>query len=174
ETVLAAQGLTPAAEIAAEYPPAEYASPGGALGAAMTDATFACPAFRLNSTLARYVPVWAYEFNDQNTPNPFAAVSFPMGAYHSGDLQYLMDITEFGYPNVTMTRPQERLARSMKDMWTDVAKTARPTDGRSRAKWPEFDSINQRILSLQTGNGGPQVITDFYADHNCSFWETRN
>ena len=61
-------GAAAAAVIAAEYPPTGYSSPSVALGAVGTDAILACPALTAEESLPRYVPVYTYEFNDENAP----------------------------------------------------------------------------------------------------------
>src|SRR6266566_1546859 len=60
-----------AAKIAAQYPLSRYPSPPVALGAVGTDAIFACHALTAEESLARYVPTYAYEFNDENAPELF-------------------------------------------------------------------------------------------------------
>ena len=60
-----------AGAIAAQYPLSRYPSPPVALGAVGTDAIFACHALTAEESLARYVPTYAYEFNDENAPEPF-------------------------------------------------------------------------------------------------------
>jgi para-nitrobenzyl esterase len=44
--------------------------------------------------MARFVPTYAYEFNDENAPPPPSPpVSFPYGAEHSAELQHLFNLT---------------------------------------------------------------------------------
>jgi len=63
-----------------------------ALGAAGTDRVFACPALSGDLSLAQWVPTYAYEFNDEHAPSFFdRPVSFPLGAYHSAEVLYLLD-----------------------------------------------------------------------------------
>ena len=66
-------GVAPAvaSTIAAQYPLSRYPSPPVALGAVGTDAIFACHALTAEKSLSRYVPVYAYEFNDENAPELF-------------------------------------------------------------------------------------------------------
>jgi len=73
-----------AAIIAAQYPLTAYSSPSVALGAVGTDAIFACPALSIDESVSRFVPTFAYEFNDENAPENFLPpVSFPYGAAHA-------------------------------------------------------------------------------------------
>ena len=57
-----------AAAIAAEYPLEAYPSPTVAVSALVSDASFACPALQLDLLTSKYVPTFAYEFNDDNSP----------------------------------------------------------------------------------------------------------
>ena len=59
-----------------------------------TDAIFACNS-RVSVRLASgFVPTYAYEFNDPNAAQRFLPpLSFPTGAYHAAEIQYLFDIS---------------------------------------------------------------------------------
>jgi para-nitrobenzyl esterase len=152
-----------AGKIAAQYPLSRYPSPPVALGAVGTDAIFACHALTAEESLARYVPTYAYEFNDENAPELFLpAVGFPYGAAHASELPYLFSQTTVARP-VGLSAAQQRLAAAMKQDWTNLAKTGIPAAG-----WPKFTSASQQMLSLVPPT--PQVETDFAAQHHCAFW----
>ena len=88
-----------AAIIAAKYPLSAFPSPSVALGAVGTDAIFACPALTIDQSVSRFVPTFAYEFNDENAPENFLPpVSFPYGAAHASEIQYLMDLPTAAFP----------------------------------------------------------------------------
>jgi para-nitrobenzyl esterase len=156
-------GVSPdvAAAIAARYPLSAYPSPPVALSALVTDATFACPALTLDRSLARWVPTFAYEFNDENAP-PFLLppVSFPYGAAHAFELQYL-----FNLPG-NLSAPQLRLAATMRRYWTGFAARGFPTTA-GVPFWPPFNGTGL-IQSLAPPRPGPE--TGFAADHQCAFW----
>jgi len=158
--------VTPAiaAVIAAQYPLSAYPSPSVALGAVGTDAIFACPALTVDNSVSVYVPTFAYEFNDENAPElSLPPVSFPYGAAHASELQYL-----FGLPNaVPLSSAQQQLAAAMQGYWTNFAKRGFPSSF-GEPLWPHFDSVGQRMISLVPPQ--PQVETDFAAEHNCAFW----
>ncbi len=152
-----------AGKIAAQYPLSRYPSPPIALGAVDTDAIFACHALTAEESLARYVPTYAYEFNDENAPELFLPpVGFPYGAAHASELPYLFSQTAVARP-VGLSAAQQRLAAAMKQDWTNLAKTGIPAAG-----WPKFTSASQQMLSLVPPT--PQVETDFAAQHHCAFW----
>jgi para-nitrobenzyl esterase len=155
-----------AAIIAAQYPLTAYPSPSVALGAVGTDAIFACPALTIDQSVSRFVPTFAYEFNDENAPELFLPqVSFPYGAAHASEIQYLMDLTA-AFPQA-LTAPQQQLAATMKAYWTDFAKRGFPASS-GTPFWPLFNDLTQQMQSLAPP--GPQTETDFATTHNCAFW----
>jgi len=158
-------GVTPAvaSRIAAQYPLSRYPSPPVALGAVGTDAIFACHALTAEKSLSRYVPVYAYEFNDENAPELFLPpVGFPYGAAHASELPYLFSPATVAHP-APFTQAQQQLAAAMKQDWTNLAKTGVPATG-----WPRFTGTSQQVLSLMPPRPRPE--TDFSAQHHCAFW----
>jgi len=152
-----------AGAIATQYPLSRYPSPPVALGAVGTDAIFACHALIAEQSLARYVPTFAYEFNDENAPELFLPpAGFPYGAAHASELPYLFGQTAVPHA-AGFSAAQLRLAAAMKQDWTNLAKTGSPGPG-----WPKFTGTSQRMLSLVPP--APQVETDFAAQHHCAFW----
>jgi para-nitrobenzyl esterase len=152
-----------AAAIVARYPLSHFSSPAVALGAAGTDAIFACHSLSFDESLSRYVPTYAYEFNDENAPELFLPpVSFSYGAAHASELQYLFSQTAVPHP-ADLNAAQQQLAEAMKQDWTTMAKTGVPAAG-----WPRFTPASQRMLSLVPPQ--PAVETNFSAQHQCAFW----
>jgi para-nitrobenzyl esterase len=155
-----------AAAIAAQYPLSAFPSPAVALGAVGTDAVFACPALSSTTSLSKFVPTFAYEFNDENAPERFLpAIGFPYGAAHASEIQYLFQITT-AIPG-PLTAAQQKLSTAMQGYWTSFAKHGNPATLRQPA-WPHFGSATQRVLSLVPPQ--PQVESDFSAEHHCGFW----
>lgn len=156
-----------AAVIAAEYPLSAYPSPSIALGAVGTDAIFACPALTIDQSVSQFVPTFAYEFNDENAPEQFLPpVSFPYGAAHASEIQYLMDLPTVAFPG-TLSAAQQQLATTMKGYWTNFAKRGSPSSFGSPV-WRPFDEVTQAMQSLIPP--APQTETDFATTHNCAFW----
>ena len=152
-----------ASAIAALYPLSHFSSPAVALGAVGTDAIFACNSLSLSQSLSKYVPTYAYEFNDENAPELFLPpVGFPYGAAHASELQYLFSQTVVPHP-ASLTAAQEQLAQAMKQDWTTMAKAGIPAAG-----WPRFSTASQQMLSLVPPQ--PKVETSFSAQHQCAFW----
>jgi para-nitrobenzyl esterase len=156
-----------AAVIAAEYPLSAYPSPAVALGAVGTDAIFACPALTIDQSVSNFVPTFGYEFNDENAPEDFLPpVSFPYGAAHASEIQYLMDLPTAAFPG-TLSAQQQQLATTMKSYWTNFAKRGFPSSS-GTPFWPRFNHVTQQIQSLVPPT--PQTETDFAATHKCAFW----
>jgi para-nitrobenzyl esterase len=154
-----------AAAIAAEYPPAAYGGPLGALTVLVSDANFACPALQVDRLTAKHVPTFAYEFDDDTAPQRFAPPDsgLPAIATHSSEIQYLFDLPFTPVP-ATLNPVQESLAATMRASWAKFAATGNPST-RSLA-WPSFRR-SERVVSLTT----PPAVTDaFAATHNCAFW----
>jgi para-nitrobenzyl esterase len=158
---------TVAAVIAEQYPLAGFASPPVALGAVGTDAIFACPSLAAVSSLSRFVPTFAYEFNDENAPERFLpGVGFPYGAAHASELQYLFGLSAAPIP-ATLTPAQQQLAAQMQGYWTSQARRGDPATPGQPA-WPRFNVRTQQVLSLDEPR--PTVETSFSAEHHCGFW----
>jgi para-nitrobenzyl esterase len=156
-----------AAVIAAKYPLTAFSSPSVALGAVGTDAIFACPALTIDQSVSHFVPTFAYEFNDENAPENFLPpVSFPYGAPHASEIQYLMDLPTAAFPG-TLSAQQQQLATIMKGYWTNFAKRGFPSSF-GTLSWPLFNNVTQKMQSLVPPT--PQTETDFATTHNCGFW----
>ena len=157
-----------AAVVATEYPLAAYPSPAVALSAVGTDGIFACPALRLDELSSKFVPTFAYEFNDEDAPQRYLPpVSFPYRAAHASELQYLFDLPLAPIAGAP-TEQQETLATSMRRYWAHFATRGVPSSA-DQPWWPRFNRHSQKMLSLAPPQ--PQVQTDFAAEHRCAFWD---
>jgi para-nitrobenzyl esterase len=75
--------------VLARYPLSAYPSPDLAYAQVLTDPVFSCPALEADNLAAR-TGVYAYEFSDPDPPNDFGLTfTFPLGAAHSTELQYV-------------------------------------------------------------------------------------
>jgi para-nitrobenzyl esterase len=157
--------------LANAYPLADYASPDLALSTLATDAAFACNAVSADRWLSIYVPTYAYEFADVNAPELFLPpVSFPYGAAHASEIQYL-----FGLPAAfpaTLDADQQQLADAMVKYWTRFARTGKPQAPRT-TRWPRFDTNDLgggNVLSLVPPAPVTEPAGPFNLDHKCGFW----
>jgi para-nitrobenzyl esterase len=152
-----------AATIAAEYPLSAYPNPVTAFSLLVSDASFACPALRVDHWIAaRGVPTYAYQFNDDKAPVNIIGKSLGL-ATHGTELPYLFDQPNAPYPAV-LTPDQQALAASMRSDWASFARTGNPSS--STLPWPPVNGT--RVLSLVPLQS--QITSDFAAAHHCSFW----
>jgi para-nitrobenzyl esterase len=161
--------------IAKYYPLSNYGAnpavqPSLAVAAMATDLGFACPALRtVQRIAAQSTPVWMYEFRDQTAipsvgmANGKYYLSFPQGAAHSYDLQYLYNLHDLANDE------QRQLQAAMTRYWTNFARTGNPNTGTDVAvSWPAFTATD-KILALDVASGGGiKVLTTFEADHQCA------
>ena len=137
-----------------------------ALGAAGTDGTFACTANRAMEELATHVLTFAYEFNDENAPVPqqpgYSTVSFPMGAYHSADVQYLFNLGGSAAP---FTANQVKLSHAMVTYWTNFAKRSDP-NALGLPVWIPYIAFVDLRQSLVPPM--PRMEWGFTIDHKCT------
>jgi para-nitrobenzyl esterase len=151
-----------AAAIAAEYPPAASPLTYTTLSTLVADANFACPALQVDQETAQRVPTYAYEFNDDNAPQPYTP--FITVATHESELPYLFDLPNAPFHG-TFSPGQQTLAASMRAAWVNFAATGNPAS--AAVPWPAFGDSAQ-MLSLVPPQ--PQLETDFPTRHHCAFW----
>jgi len=157
--------LGPIVEIV--YPYSAYPSGGVALGASGTDGVFACGARTADQLLAQFTTTYTYEFNDENAPPPqsdIPGLTFPLGAYHGAEIQYLFDSDYYYLLNAS----QQQLAAAMVSYWTTFAATGNPNSS-SNPTWSPYDPTLDEFQSFIPPT--PTVESTFNTDHQCdSFW----
>jgi para-nitrobenzyl esterase len=156
------------------YPPQPpgFQSAPLALSALTTDICCACPTRNADLSLSRYVATFAYEFSDENAPLPFGIppVSFPLGAYHTAEIQYLIDLS--GTPPATFTSNQQQLSDTMIAYWTQFAKTGNPNLAGAPA-WSPFSASTPELQSLVPPAPVAESDSEFDSYHKCSsLWDT--
>jgi para-nitrobenzyl esterase len=177
----AGTGIDVNAVIANFYPLTNYGSnpavqPSLAAASLATDLGFSCPALRTSQRIATQgSPIYMYEFRDQ-TALPSVGVangnyylSFPQGAAHSYDLQYLYNLGDLG------NAERRELQTAMTRYWSNFAKTGNPNNGGDvPANWPAFTATNSTVLALDVASGGGvKALSSFDADHKCtSAWNS--
>ncbi|WAZ20129.1 carboxylesterase family protein [Streptomyces cinnabarinus] len=157
-------------EVLARYPLTAHPTPTIAFGTALGDLLFACPALRLDGTLAGRGPVYTYEFADRTSP-PFASLrdlgtDFDFGATHVNEVQYLFK--HFGLTS-PLNAEQQALSRQLVRYWGSFVRTGVPrADGQ-----PGMPGGGpERVLSLRTASaGGIAVSTTVHRDHQCDLWD---
>jgi para-nitrobenzyl esterase len=153
------------------YPLSNYASPGLALSAMATDAAFVCNA-RAAARLLSRKPTFAYEFNDTNAPQLFLpAVSFPYGAAHASELQYLFNVPDvLPVPAPPLDADQQQLSATMIRYWTRFARSGKP-HASNVPRWPKYNPNDAVFLSLVAPTPVLEGGGAFTVDHKCGFWD---
>ena len=166
-TIPALYGPTLGAEILKAYPAKAYTQPVLALAAVLTDQTFACTARQVDRWVSRYVPTYAYEFNDENAPEDSLPPSgYPFGAAHATEIQFLFTTPVLpGTPN--LTAKERVLSSDMVQYWTSFAKRTSPDSGKV-PEWEPYADGSDVFQSLVPPNPAPE--TGFAADHHCGLW----
>jgi para-nitrobenzyl esterase len=166
--VAAYYGPEVAPAVLGEYPLTAYGTPSEALGTAETDYYIACSSHKLDQWMSPFVPIFAYQFDDRNVPMYMAPVSFPYGAAHTSELQFLFPGFHGGRGAIRpLSIPEQQLAAEMAGYWTTFARSGDP-NGAGRPAWPKFTSATDQMLSLRTT--GPVPDAAFVAEHHCDFW----
>ncbi len=166
ETIL---GHDEAVAVLARYPLGDYASPSAALAAIWTDYTWSCTGLSTDRLLARSVPTYAFEFADKQAPwfSDWTPPSFPTGAYHAAELQYLFT---GAYSSAQLSPAQRRLSDQMISYWTRFAHTGDP-NGPTTPRWPTFRPTSEHTQSLAPGPHGIKPV-NLDRTHRCDFWQS--
>ena len=160
--------------VLALYPFTSYPNGGEALGASGTDGIFSCAARVADQSLAKFVPTYTYEFNDENAPpsqSEFGGLlTFPLGAYHSAEIPYLFKTGNvFALPEV-LSPQQRQLSDAMVNYWTQFAKKGDPNSS-GEPLWSPYSASTDQFQSLIPPV--PVVESNFDSSHLCSiFWDT--
>ena len=151
------------------FPAATYPAPSIALGTVGTDGLFACNSRTSIRRMAKFVPVFAYEFNDQNAPElfwpPDTISGMPYGAAHASEIQYIFNLPQSGQN--PLNTAQELLSGEMVRYWTRFARFGNPNSFFTHF-WPQYNPTKDIFRSLNTQ--GPTTESGFATDHKCGFW----
>ncbi|MFI6039166.1 carboxylesterase family protein [Streptomyces sp. NPDC051315] len=171
-----------------EYPLSAYRTPGEAWTDSQNGST-SHTRWDLTRTLSKWVPTYAYEFAESDTPHftsifliqqkSEAARAFPFGgAVHVDDLGYLWDYLGQALP---YDDDQLELSRQMIGYWGRFAASGDP-NGSGSPSWPRFDERTGTLMSLvacdtspATGDAPaacPSASRDFAEEHNLAFWQS--
>jgi para-nitrobenzyl esterase len=157
--------------ILAQYPLTAYVNADEALAAIQTDASFACTARLADQALSAYVPVFAYEFNDEHAPEIFLPpVSYPYGAAHGSELQYLFpaeDLSHLSGPVEQLRGSQRSLAKMMTGYWTQFATSGDP-NRQHAPHWARYEAGVDEFQALAPLAVAPE--STFASTHHCDFW----
>ncbi len=157
--------------ILAQYPLTRYIDADEALAAIETDSSFACTARLADQVLSAYVPVFAYEFNDERAPEIFLPpVSYPYGAAHESELQYFFpaeDLSHLSERPAQLRGGQRSLSKVMMQYWAQFARNGDP-NGPRMPNWASYAAGADEFQALAPLVVGPK--SNFAAAHHCEFW----
>jgi para-nitrobenzyl esterase len=154
------------------YPLSAYASPALALTAIGSN-VLACRVRQLNMRLSRWVPVYAYEFTYQNAPWYFPPLSFPVGASHTIDIQFLFPLWHGGQGIVhPLDAREQRLSDKLVDFWTTFARDGNPNGDSRNQPWPRYVAARRNYLVQDIPHLSLLTGPEFSRVHKCGFWDT--
>lgn len=113
------------------------------------DQTFAMSGFKWATLQSQQgkAPIYVYNFNRKLPATPDYV---KYGAFHTGEVAYVMDDLKF------LNRPWEStdqpLATLMSSYWVNFIKTGNP-NGRGLPEWPKFDNANQQAMVFDATSG---------------------
>jgi para-nitrobenzyl esterase len=164
-----------ASAVLAQYPLSAYASPDLAYSAVLTDTLFSCPALQADQ-LTQRSGSYAYEFSDPNPPDDFGftTLTFPLGAAHSTEIQYVFQRVPVLDTPPSFTQAQLTLSNQMIAYWTRFAATGNPNvglPGFARTPfWPSYTIYRPDIQELVPNASAPETAAQFSTAHKCAFW----
>lgn len=164
-------GADLAAEIMQVYPRSQYPSAARLYAQVMTDSMFACPAFDANKLLAEQVPVYAYEFTDQQAPIllPQSPAFANLGAYHAADIVYVFQ-TDFDLAKPTqLSESQKALSDQIQRYWASFARTGTPNSG-DDFNWHQASVDNFTYIDLNPQQLINRQAGEFSRAHHCDLW----
>jgi hypothetical protein len=154
-----------------KYPLASYPNPSLA-EIAMAQGQKSCTARFMEQSWSKYVPVYAYEFQERTAPSYFQPVSYPMRAFHTAELQYLFPLFHGGQGTPhALNAEQERLSDTLVDYWTTFAKYGAPN---APAKtelpdWPRYLADKDNIQAIDLP--GQKQVGGYGKMYDCEFWD---
>ncbi|MFF5294013.1 carboxylesterase/lipase family protein [Paractinoplanes globisporus] len=173
--------------VLAQYPVTAYPTPGEAWTAVGNDST-ATVREDVMTALSYYVPTYAYEFSESDTPQ-FTSIyliqqksetarNFPFGATHVDDLGYLWDYLGQTLP---YDDDQLELSNQMIAYWGRFTASGDPNGDRTPA-WPRYRTSTAQMMFLKACDTAPAggdspaacstVADDFDTEHNTGFWRS--
>jgi para-nitrobenzyl esterase len=177
---VASYGKDWSSAILADYTLSAYASPSLA-EIAVAQGSKACTARRFDQLWSQYVPVYAYQFDDETVPSYLPKASYPTRAYHTAELLYLFPLFHGGQgtPHL-LDDAQERLSDQLVSWWTNFARTGNPNArGDAKPQWEKYSTARDNVMMIAQKNShmttgyGSQTYPD-NMKNDCALWDKIN
>lgn len=162
-------GIVNTSRTLARYPYRRYGTPALAFATMFTDGVFSCTALRVNQALSKYVPVYAFEFND---PQAATILKSPgdlpgLGSHHSSSLAYAFQAPVAGLADPAQFTPAQRLlSDAFSGAWMAFVKSGTPNV--AGAPWTPFATARGNVQAFTPT--GIQESTLFSKEHQCDYW----
>lgn len=162
-----------AARVIAAYPQNQYPAPGITYGAIVSDQAV-CSALTAANSLARWVPVYLYRYDDATEPFFLTQVNkgnLLAGAYHASELPALFPGWAIPPRNQLTTFDQEVMIPTVMQYWGAFARTGAP-EAQGFLPWPQYTGHGS-VMTLQAAFDEEVLpVTVLRRTHHCSFWDT--
>jgi para-nitrobenzyl esterase len=159
------------------YPASDFPSESERLSHISTDSAFTAGENRDRIAIAKYAPVYAYEFCDANAPESHIHARFSsIGCGHDSDLAYVFQWDDFGQHQPNFTAEQWFLAKNIGQYWGNFAATGNP-NGPGLEQWPPQTSDNDTVQLLRpVSESGISTSTtrEYRKDHRLNLWDALN
>ena len=162
-------------EILAQYPPNLDNLTPQQVSNLVSSHPIGCSAVLIEQLWSKWVPVYAYEFNDEQAPYYFPPLpDFAPLAAHTIDIQFLFRNwhgSVFGVNHPANLSPAEEvLSDELVAAWTHFAAIGNP-NGQGNLPWPQFTSVaNKPAIFSEKPGLGTFTLGEWSRNHNCAFW----
>ncbi len=170
-----ATSIYPLAKFPDRYLPSSAPSADEGLAQIQTDYQFACNAYDANRDLAKFVTVYAYEFNDPDAPpaaaQPAVAVApndqygYPTASEHASDLPFIFTI----FQTAALNTSEVVLSKTIQSYVGNFVTNLDPSVGAIVPDWPAFNGSHE-VQALVVPPSTPAPFTTFAAEHYCPLW----
>lgn len=126
-----------------------------------------CTNVALAKSFASQTRTYYYQFDDPNVPAPSTPAGYEYLASHGYDVAYWFPDSREDVSS-RFTPAQRQLSAEVIRYWGEFTKSHRPS-GQGQASWPR---LTDTMMTLQPGGSRLSPVSDFMAEHACSFWST--
>jgi para-nitrobenzyl esterase len=154
-----------APRVRALYPLSHFDAPAIAFRTVAADSDAVCPSLVTDQDLARHMPVYAYEIDDDDIP-PYASgpASSAAGASHVGG--WFLDPV-----SPALDADQQVLQNEEVASVTYFARNGNP-NAPGTPLWPQFGRSRSEMLLAPAGDSTVMPIRQIEAIHHCGFWDS--